>query len=188
LTRTLSGFVFLLTAALLAGCAAPPRSTRMASADFDQMAAAMAQSLNGAQRIKERGPDSEPWAIVVDRVRNLTTDVMTPAEQWAIMHRIQDSQPMQRLWDEKRIRFLLPAAKIKTLRQRGVAGVESVASDRPQPTHSLTAVFRSAMRAEPRARTDMYYCQFSLMDLRSGQAVWADRVAFKRQARGHIWD
>jgi hypothetical protein len=177
-----------LAALLLVGCQQPPRSTRMTLADFDHMAAAMAQSLNQADRIKRRTPESERWIISIDDVRNLTTDVMTPAEQWAIMYRIQDSQPIQRLWDEKNIRFVLPPAKVKALRNKGFAATQPAAGDRPRPTHSLTAVFRSARRAQAKQGTDLYYCQFSLMDLRGGEPVWRDRVSFKREAFGHIWD
>jgi hypothetical protein len=159
----------------------------MTVADFDAIAAAMAASLRSSDALQGRGPDSERWVIAIDRVRNLTSDVMTPGEQWSIMHRIQDAQPIQTLYKEKNVRFVLPAEKLRRLREQGFDAPEPVANQR-QPTHSMTAIFRSGTRMQANQRTEVYFCQFALTDLRDGQAVWSDRFEFKRLAKGHIWD
>jgi len=173
---------------MLAGCQSPPRSARFTNADFDHMAAAMAQSLLASDAVQSRGPRSSKWLVSINEVRNLSSDVITPAEQWSIMYRIQDAQPIQMLWDKKNIRFVLPPEKVRALRERGFDAGKPIASER-EVTHSMTATFRSATRApDATGRTELYYGQFKLMDLRTGRAVWADRVEFKRFAKGHIWD
>jgi hypothetical protein len=103
------------------------------------------------------------------------------------MYRIKDAQPIQQLWKQNNVRFVLSPEKLKRLRAEGFAAPEPIASER-EPTHTMTATFRSATRAQAKQRTEVYYCQFEMTDLRTGQPVWADRVEFKRFAQGHIWD
>ena len=183
------GAWLLLLTLPLTSCASDggQRTTRMQLDDFEAMAAAMAESLRASEALRGRGPDSAPWRISITQVRNLSNDVMTPAEQWAIMAKIQDAQSIQHLWDAKRVRFVLPIEKVRGLRRAGIEAGEPIGVDR-EPTHTLTAVFRSATRASGSHRTEVYFCQFELLDLREGTPVWADRFEYKRQARGRILD
>ena len=166
-----------------------PQTTRMTAGDFVEMAGQMAQSLIHSDAVGERRPDSPRWVVSIDKVQNLSSDVMTEPEQWAIMARLRGAMPIQSLWDLKNVRFVIPPQRVVALRHHPDA-VEFGASfgSRRQPTHMMTATFRSITRAQATRRIDLYYCEFEILDLDTGQTVWTDRFEYKRAARGHIWD
>jgi hypothetical protein len=172
---------------LLTGCATPG-STRMTAGDFEDMAGAMAQSLLSSEAIAARVPESEPWVISIQRVRNLSSDVITESEQWAVMARIKDAAPIETLHERKNIRFVLPAAQVARLRASERFAAPASAPARRDPTHVMTATFRSTTRASGRERTEAYFCEFELTDLRDGTPMWVDRFEYKRTATGHILD
>lgn len=182
----------LLLAGLLLACASPSRSTRMTVDDFQAMAGAMAESLLHSDALAARGPGSPPWVVSMEKVRNLTSDVMTDSEQWMIMARLRATTPLRALWDEKNVRFVLPPEAATRLNDELVESGTLAEGDpqpaRRTPTHMLTATFRSVTRATAEARTDLYYCEFQLLDLNTGEPIWSDRFEFKRQALGHVWD
>lgn len=185
------------------GCASGPvgQSTRLNIDDFDAMTEAMAQSLLSSDALAGRGADSEPWVVSIDKVLNLSDDVMTVNEQWSIMMQVRGAVPIRALWDEKALRFVLPAERV--VEMRGSTNTPPDTSPDMSPdtadfaegfgnqrrvTHTMTATFRSVTRAQAKTRSDLYYCQFDLVDLTTGEPVWSDRFEFKRQARGHMWD
>ncbi|MEX0654327.1 MAG: hypothetical protein WD534_00720 [Phycisphaeraceae bacterium] len=179
----------LTLALLLTACAAPPRSTRMTVDDFDAMAAAMAASLARSEAIAERGPDSKPWVIVIERVRNLSMDVMTQSEQWAVVARLRSAIPLQTLSHDRNVRFVMAPERVAAMRAEDPTEFdERFAADRLTPTHTMTATFRSIPRAYDRGRTDFYYCEFEILEHATGEPVWHDRFEYKRQAFGHLWD
>lgn len=173
----------------LTGCAAPARSSRLQVQDFQDMAAAMALSLTQSPALAARSADSPAWVVSIDKVRNLSSDVMTEAEQWAVMADLRSSASMGTLRQQKNIRFVLPPERVQKMRLDPDAYEfdRSFSSER-QPTHVMTATFRSVTRADADRRTDLYYCEFQILEFATGQPVWADRFEFKRQARGKLWD
>ncbi len=186
------GFVVLLVSALaLLGCASGSvgESTRLTINDFDAMAEAMAQSLLASEALGGRGPESDPWIVSIDKVLNLSDDVMTENEQWSIMAQVRGAVPICALWDLKAVRFVLPAERVVEMRQSADATdfSEGFGNDR-RVTHTMTATFRSVTRAQAKTRSDLYYCEFDLLDLATGEPTWSDRFEFKRQAKGHVWD
>lgn len=175
----------------LAGCASGPagQSTRLSIDDFEAMTQAMAQSLISSDALAGRGPDSKPWVVSIDKVLNLSDDVMTVNEQWSIMAQVRGAAPIRAFWDEKAVRFVLPPERVAELRDSPDATdfADGFGAER-RVTHTMTATFRSVTRAQAKKRSDLYYCQFDLLDLATGEPVWSDRFEFKRQARGHVWD
>ena len=171
------------------GCAAPQRTTRMTADDLDAMSHALAASLTASDVLAGRNPDSPRWTISISKVQNLSSDVMTDAEQWSVMARLRGSLPIQALWDQKNVRFVIPADRLEALGASGqldhVAG--RLGSQR-RPTHQMTAIFRSITRADAGHRSDLYYCEFNLVDLATGEPVWSDRFEYKRAAAGHVLD
>lgn len=155
--------------------------------DFEAMTAAMAQSLLRSDAFAQRGSDSEPWVISIQKVTNLTSDVMPQREQWSIMAQLRGAAPIASLWHEKHVAFVLPAERVVELRRSGVEYGEAFGAGR-EPTHVMTATFRSATRAQDKHRTELYYTEFEIIDLRTGGPVWHDRFEFKRAARGKLWD
>ncbi|MCE9591117.1 MAG: hypothetical protein K8S99_11395 [Planctomycetes bacterium] len=179
-----------LTAALLllAACA-PSRSTRMTVSDWEVMGSAMAASLAQSPAITRRTPASEPWVVSIDKVQNLTSDVMTEGEQWGIIARLRGTLPMRALKDQKNIAFVIPPEQMKKVQQSGAAaGVDGQFGERRKPTHLMTATFRSVTRAQAERRTELYYAEFELLDIHDGVPVWTDRFEYKREAVGHVWD
>lgn len=171
---------------LLAACAGP-QTTRMTVGDFEAMAAAMAQSLLQSDALARRGPGSDPWTVSIQKVTNLSSDVMPQREQWSIMAQLRGATPIQSLWHQKNVRFVLPAQRVVELRGSAAEFGEAFGARR-EPTHVMTATFRSITRAQMKDRTDVYYAQFEIIDLRTGEPVWQDRFEFKRAASGHVWD
>jgi len=173
------------------GCSTQPvgETTRMTIEDIETMASEMAQSMLASEALNRRGPTSEPWVISIDKVLNLSDEPMTENEQWSIMAQVRGSLPIRELWDSKAIRFVIPPERVIELRNSGenTDFAEGFGAGR-KATHTMTATFRSITRAQATRRSDLYYCEFELIDLKTGEPVWSDRFEFKRQARGHVWD
>ena len=174
---------------LIAGCAARPQTTRMTVDDFQVISSAMATSFLASNALARRTPNSPLWIVSLDKVTNLSSDVMTTDEQWAIMARLLGQMPIASLWQQKNIRFVLPPERTEQIRQsdindeaRGDFGAARNVS------HTMTATFTSITRAQATDRTDIYYCEFDIINLTKGLAVWNDRFKYKRAARGHIWN
>ena len=176
---------------LMLGCAQTPHSTRLTVDDFNEMAGQMAQSLLASDALAQRTADSPPWFVSMQKMTNLSSDVMTDAEQWSIMADLRSSTPILDLREMKNVRFILPYERLQAMRHTDSDFAEDLpenfAYDR-HVTHTLTAVIHSLVRADQVGRTDLYYAEFQLYDLNTGQPVWIDRFEFQRQARGHLWN
>lgn len=183
--------VLACTLGMTLGCTPKPvgQTTRLTIDDIEAMTAAMAHSLLAGDALKNRGPDSEPWIVSIDKVLNLSDEVMTKNEQWSIMAQVRGAAPITALWDEKAIRFVIPPERVLELRnsEYGSDFVDGIATER-RVTHTMTATFRSITRAEAKQRSDLYYCEFDLLEFATGEPVWSDKFEFKRQAKGHVWD
>ncbi len=175
-----------LIALLVTGCASAPKTSRIDVSDFDAMAAAMAESLSSSEALATRGPGSEPWVITVDKVTNLSDDVMTTAEQWSVMQRIAGSLPVRALRENQNVSMVLPRGRSDAVLAEAEGQLPGAL--RTTPTHVLHATFRSLERTQADRRTDVYFCEFELFDIADGEPVWTDRFEYKREARGHIWD
>ncbi len=175
----------------MTGCNAKPvgQSTRWTIGDVEAMTHEMAQSLRDSEAFAKRGPDSEPWTVSMDKVLNLSDEVMTPNEQWSIMAQVRGAADIQALWDEKAVRFVIPPERVEQLRnsEYGYDFDDSFAQNR-KVTHTLTATFRSLTRAQAKQRSDLYYCEFEILDFATHEPVWTDKFEFKRSAKGHVWD
>ncbi|KAA0214800.1 MAG: hypothetical protein DYG94_10660 [Leptolyngbya sp. PLA3] len=162
------------------------RTTRIAAEDFADVAAAVAAQLQASDALHDRGPDDEPWVIAIDRVQNLSSDVISLSEQWWLMAKLRSSLPMRTLSTERAVKFVIPAEHLEAVRARdpelGEAAVERA------PTHRMGAVFRSVTRVGQNGRTDLYQVDFDLVSLGDGQLEWSGSYEFKRLAFGRGWD
>lgn len=177
---------WIIPAAVLAGCAATPRTTRITTADLEETAAAVAEKLRGSSFLADRAPDSPPMVIAVDKVQNLSSDIIPSSEQWWLVERVAAAQPILVLARDRNIRFTIPREHLSEGRRRGNLP-EDFAQGR-NPTHQLTATIRSATRAAGLARTDAYLLDFQITDLSTGRLVWNEGFSFKRQAFGKSYD
>jgi hypothetical protein len=57
-------------------------------------------------------------------------------------------------------------------------------------THTITSTFRSVTRIgeDGNGRTDVYACEFQMLDLNTNEPVWLDTFEFKRSATGSVRD
>ncbi|MEM7682371.1 MAG: hypothetical protein AAF288_10490 [Planctomycetota bacterium] len=176
----------------LGGCASPG-TTRVQIEDYQEIAAKMSLSLRDAPAVVGRSPSSPQWVVSMAGLENRSTEVLTEAERWYVLAKVRAAQPIDALWDDRRIRFVIPPERRSLLRQ---SQPEEFATDDfggalgPDRgvTHTLDATLRTVTRAQDRHRTDLFLIEFQLLDLRSGEPVWLDRFEFKRAAAGFLWD
>lgn len=184
------GLVVLLMMMVLAGCHTP-QSSRIQVDDYVEMASAMAQSLRQSEAFAERSAESEPWIVSFDKVLNLSSEIMPQGEQWGVVALVRGAQPIDSLWNDKRVAFVIPAQY--AIDRRGTMDVERAnkgfGSERGV-THTITATFRSVTRVDEagEGRTDVYACEFQMLDLNTNQSVWIDTFEFKRIAKGSVRD
>ncbi|MDX2148628.1 MAG: hypothetical protein SFZ23_14015 [Planctomycetota bacterium] len=181
----------------LGGCASGgTRSTRLQADDFQATAVEVAAKLSASDWLRERGPDSPPIIVTISSVENLSSDIITQGERWYLMERLVDSDALAALRRERNIRFVLNAERAQSLRigERADAGpTSSLQADAPQPagrapTHAMHATLQSITRAAGLDRTEVYACQYRLVELASGETIWTDRFEFKRAAVGRSYD
>ena len=175
-----------LFAAIVTACAAPPKTTRLQVEDFEDVAIEMAASLRASPFLAGRGPQSPRMVIAVSKVENLSSDILSDGEKWYLMDRVIDSAAINALRNSDNIRFVIPAEKLRLLNQK-LEPDQQAGADR-DPTHTMTARLLSLVRTAGKDRTDLYYCQFTLTDLASGEIVWTDNFAIKRIARGKAYN
>lgn len=185
--RTCPGVLAMLIIGVLGACAATgPRSTRATADDFDQLTTAIARSLASSDFLKDRTPTSEPMRIAIERVTNLSSDLIPQSEQWWLMQRIRSSLPLLALSKDRAISFVIPAEQAGHLRDRGVELADAV--DGRDPTHVMAATIRSITRTSDDHRTDLYAADYTITDLATGEVAWSGSFVFKRAAVGKAWD
>ena len=183
-------FMVIIAAAGLSGCqSTAARSTRMTVDDLNAMAGAMAQSLAASDALRDRTAASPPWVISVDKVLNLSNDVMTEAEQWFVIAKLRGSLPLQAMAKQRNIRFVIPAQQVRKMRRDPNLDTHGITfGAQRKPTHQMNATFHSANRGDATNQTEWYYCEFQIIDLATAIPVWADKFEYKRGAVGHVWD
>jgi hypothetical protein len=170
------------------GCASAPggpSSTRLTADDLREITAQMATKLRASDFLGTRTPDSPPITVAIQRVSNLSSDVIPVSEQWWLMERVRNSLPIVELGKDRNFAFLIPAERLEELR---ALGFEAGVGSQRNPTHVMDAVFRSVTRSADAARTDLYMCEYRITDITSGELAWADSFEFKRAAFGRSWD
>lgn len=181
--------LLLLFGVLLTGCSAPPRSTRLTLGDLNAAHEKIVASLAGCDFLKDRGQESPQAVIVINKVLNLTTDIIPPGEQWMHVARLQGALPLQELAKRENIVFVLPPERISSLRE---AGFDVDSGGALKPTHVMSAEFRSIRREQRTADdlgqvtgiTDFYDLRYTILNLETRQIEWTDSFEFQRQALG----
>lgn len=177
----------LLIAAFLTGCAnASPRTTRLTTRDLDEMATIVALNLRNSDWMTTRNEQSEPVVIAMEKVENLTDDIIPRGEQWAIMTKVRANASMVRVGREKAITFVMSKDAVLGAAERGT--MEGAEENRRNPTHEMSATMRNATRSVKDARTDVYLCEFRITALATGELKWLDTFEVKRQAFGLTFD
>lgn len=171
----------------LSACAtAQAKTTTLTVEDIHDTAAAMADKLRASDLLRERTPDSPRMVIAVQKVENLTMDLIPEPDRWYLVDRVLSSFSLTELSRDKNIAFVIPAEKLAAARSRGTLDADFAA--KRNPTHEMTATFRSVTRAAGLNRTDLYLCEYRITDLASGALAWSDNFEFKRAALGRAYD
>lgn len=170
----------------LGGCAAPPRTTAITVGDIQEVASEMAAKLAASDFLKDRGPDSPRMVIAIQKVENLTMDLIPESDRWYLMDKVRSSFSLQELSKQRNIAFVIPAEKLRAAREKGT--LEGDFAAERAPTHEMTATFRSVTRAAALNRTDLYLCEYRITDLATGALDWSDAFEFKRAALGRAYD
>lgn len=185
--------LLLIAVMLLSGCASSNRvSTRMTTDDLIESTERMAQSLAASDMLQGRTPNSPQMVVTINRVQNLTSDIIPLSEQWMVIARVRNAMPIQELSQKRNIVFVIPPEQQQTLREAGYDA--DLGKPTLEPTHVMTATFLSAARTGQNAkgltrqRTDLYYLEYSVFDLNTRQVAWSDRFEFKREASGLLID
>ena len=171
------------------GCTASgARSTRLTDRDLDEVVQAMRSSLAASDFFGQRDEHVAPAVIVLDRVENLTGDLLTRPERWMLVARVQGALPIRELAAKKNIAFQITPERHAMLRKAGFAGELDAA---PEATHLMTATFRSARRAGRDTQTgltdrraDYYYFEYRITEVRPRRLAWTYSFEIKREAVG----
>ena len=184
-------FVVLFCLVLM-GCQSTPRTTDFTQDDLDVTVSEMAASLAASDFLSDRTSASPRIVLVTNQVRNLTDNIMTSAERWMAIARLQSTLPIRTMADQKNIVFMLPPERVEDLKNNGF---EVPLESTLEPTHLMTATFYSSEQAAREAgdrittiRKNFYYLEFSITDLEGRELIWKDAFEFGRQAYGNIID
>jgi len=168
-------------------------STRLTLGDYNHAVAEITHQLVASDFIRQRTADSPPITIEINKVTNLTTDIIAPGEQWMLMARVRGALAQSPAIRQKNITFNITPERHDTLRE---AGFEGDLGPTTPGTHLMTATFRSfdprtAVNAEQGfvdLRKDPYSLTYQITDLQTRRVVWHGAVEFARQASGLVID
>lgn len=167
------------------GCASAPRSSVLSVDDIEFTAGELVHKLSDSDWLRGRTSESLRVVIAIQKVENLSSDVIPEPDRWYILTRLRASRPIETYRRLYNVAFVIPAEHL-------AGGTQSEAEREilggRRPTHELTATFRSATRIAGLDRTDAYQCECRVTDLASGELVWTDTVEFKKTAFGKAYD
>ncbi len=174
----------LVLVMVLCACSAPRlQNTRLDATDLVVMTDRMAESLLASPEIASRDGEAVPWIISVDRVMNLSSDVVPHRELWVFMGRLRGLLNQSDLAG-RNITFVLSPEQAAALNQRN----SDPTNQRATPTHALAATFHSLTLDDRSARSDTYVCVFNLIELTTDRVLWEDRYEVKRTVMRDEWD
>lgn len=176
----------ILAIGLSAGCSQGTKTTVIGIQDYTEIASQMSTKLGESSFLAERTADSPPIVIAVRKVENLTSDMIPEGAKWYMQLKVMNSLPMGQLKDRRNIAFVVPIDRLREARRQGT--VEDEFGGDREPTHVMTAVFRSMTRTEGKARDDYYFCEYQITDLKTRQIVWTDSVEFEKLATDPVWN
>ena len=178
-----------LTVMLLIGCGSTPRvrTTFLRSVDLIDMTDRMAQSFAADEVIGERGPDDDPWVISIHRVVNHTNQIIPDREKWLYVARLRAMLAQSELTEQRSIIWIIPPERWPIVAEEIDAPGDPYGL-RMNPTHLLTAEFHSLTITSAHGRSDMYYCDYQLLDLHSGGVIWEGAWEVKRAVSGLTYD
>jgi len=176
----------LCNVTLTPGCATTPRSSTLSVDDIEFTATELTHKLADSDWLRGRSAESPRVVVAIQKVENLSTDLIPEPDRWYMMARLRASRPVETYRRLYNVAFVIPAEHLRDSSMQSEA--ERELGTGRKPTHELTATFRSATRTAARDRTDAYLCECRVTDLATGELCWADIVEFKKAAFGKSYD
>ncbi len=172
---------------LLGACAsAPPKSSRLTVDDLEATTTEIAQRLSSSDWLSSRTPESPPVVIAIDKVQNLTSDLIPSSEQWWMMARLRDGLNVSALRRDRNVRFVIPQEYLRDAIEAGRLPPET--GEQRRPTHAMEGTFRSLTRTAGKDRTDAYMFETRITEIQTGEQVAQENFEFKRIAFGRAYD
>jgi hypothetical protein len=177
----------LCAALSLAGCGGAPkvRTTFLNSVDLVEMTDRMAESFAADQVMRERTPQSRQWIVSIDRMHNLTNQVIPEREKWLYIARLRAVLQQSEIARQRNIIWVIPPERWPLVQEElGDAPHEL----RRTPTHEMTAEFGALTNTSGKGRSDAYVCEYQLVDIVDGRIIWSDIWEVKRSVSGKTYD
>lgn len=171
---------------MLGACQAPPRASTLSVDDLREMTSRMGEKLRDSDLLRERTAESPAMVVSIDKVENLSSDLIPSGQQWWMMSRVRDALNVNAIRRERNVRFVIPREKL----DQGLAAgaFDEGTGGARAPTHTMDATIFAATRSAGRDRTDAYLCEYRISELASGDVRWSDTFEFKRTAFGKSYD
>lgn len=182
-----AAFLCLGAMLLLTGCGGGPKAktTFLNSVDLVAMTDHMAESFAADPSLNKRTSQSPPWVISIDRVHNLTNQIMPEREKWLYIARLRAQLQQSEIVRDRNMIWIIPPERWPMVQEElGDAPPEL----RRTPTHEMTAEFGALTNTSGKGRSDAYLCEYQLMALGDGAIVWSDKWEVKRAATGKTYD
>lgn len=184
--------LFIVAATAAWSCAARlDSSTRLSVGDLRAIASQTTAALAASEWLSGRDGATPPVVIAVQRVENLSSDVIPEGEQWYLVRKVAAAVTRE-LGPSRSVTMVLPAERVAQARAEGDEDAARLGADR-EPTHVMTATFRSATRSRSAltlggaARKDAYFIEYSVVELATGAIAWTGAVEFERTAAGRSY-
>ena len=107
---------------------------------MQNLVAEMKASLAGSDFLHDRNASSPQMRIVIEKARNLTSEIIPETERWMVVAQVRDSLPIQEVSKAKNIQMQIHPSRHATLMRAGYGGQLFKS---PDPTHVLIAMGRS---------------------------------------------
>ena len=167
-----------------------PQTTRLQISDIQQVTQEMTEKLATSDFLRERNSSSPPIVITCRKAENLSMDLVSEAELWMFVLKVETTINQTNLARAKNIVFQIPPERVEMLRKK----FPDVASGAQPTTHVMTASIRSASRVSENKegyvsnQARLYYFDYNITRLWDGSLEWNGSAAFKREAAGLLND
>lgn len=162
------------------------RTTVYTPEDMNEIADAARQDLSASDFLTTRTPASPRVVLQPASVRNVSSERIDRADQWAALTRVLYAPGMLDRFRAANIDVVTPEAV------RDHEAGQPWAGD--APTHALNCTFASVKRAGSASlgpaddRKDVFNVDYSIVDLRTRDTVWTTTVTIARTAKGLLVD
>lgn len=193
-------FVWLFgSAAFTLGCGSQVRSSSYTAADMEMSVLEVRDQLASSRFLSVRTADSTPMILMPTRMSNFSNERISRVDQWAVISRVFLEPNVLELLRSKNISVLLPpeGERITSSYSAGQGSSNTEidylsGSTVATPSHYINARFSSITRATSDdsgegiadLRKDLFMMEYTIVDARSRETVWAGSTEIARVAHG----